>query len=212
MALADRYLLKINRPEPNFNEANANKEYIDFVSIFGNENPVDLEIGCGMGDFAIEYALKNPNRNLVAVEIVRDILVVALEKTSDKSLENLRFLAIAAEYLPKFFPCDSVERIFLNFSTPFPKKSYAKKRLTSERFLKEYKEILVDGGKIVQKTDNIPLFDFSLDSLRNNGFEITEMSYDLYSDNIPDNIATEYEKKFVAAGTKICRLVAVNKK
>lgn len=209
---AKKHLLILDKPEPNFKEANENKAYIDFSSVFQNDNPVDLEIGSGMGDFAIEYAKMNPNRNLVAIEIVRDVLVVALEKLSDSDIKNLRFLSIAAEYLPKYFAPNSIENIYLNFSTPFPKKSYAKKRLTSDRFLESYKEVLSDGGKIIQKTDNVPLFEYSLERLEANGFEIEEKIFDMYSGNTDGNIVTEYESKFVSQGVKICKLVAKNTK
>lgn len=209
---ADKHLLRLNKPEPNFQVANENKEYINFCELFGNNAPVDLEIGSGMGDFAITYAKNNPDRNIVAIEQVRDVLVVALEKIADEDIKNLRFLSISAEYLPKYFKDDSIENIFLNFSTPFPKKAYAKKRLTSDRFLESYKCALKNGGRIVQKTDNVPLFEYSLERLEANGFEIKEKSFDMYSEKVENNIATEYEKKFLLLGTKICRLVAVNKK
>lgn len=212
IANADEHLLKLNKPEKNFAEANANKEYINFSEVFGNDNPVDLEIGSGMGGFAIEYAKSNPERNLVAIEVVRDVLVVALEKLKGERLKNLVFISIAAEYLPKFFAPDSVENVYLNFSTPFPKKSYAKKRLTSERFLLAYKDVLKNGGKIVQKTDNVPLFEFSLESLTCAGYEIAFKTFDMYAGDTTGNIATEYEKKFVESGTKICKLIAINVK
>ncbi len=209
---ASKHLLIVEKPEANFKEANDNKEYLDFSAIFQNDNPIDLEIGSGMGDFAIKYAKSHPERNLIAIELVRDVLVVALEKLSDDDVKNLRFLSIAAEYLPKFFATDSIENIFLNFSTPFPKKSYAKKRLTSDRFLLSYKDVLKEGGKIIQKTDNVPLFDYSLERMTENGFEIIEKTYDMYSGDTSGNIATEYETKFLSQGVKICKLVAVNKK
>ena len=128
--------------------------YFDFKEIFGNENNVQLEIGCGKGQFAEEIARQNPDINFIAIEQNVNVLVTAMERTRDSGLKNLRYIMGMAEYLEKVFPKGSVDRIYLNFSCPFPKNTYAKHRLTHPRFLAIYKNILKDDGVIEQKTDN----------------------------------------------------------
>ncbi|MCQ2399427.1 MAG: tRNA (guanosine(46)-N7)-methyltransferase TrmB, partial [Clostridia bacterium] len=118
-----------------------------------------------------------------------------------------------AENLNFLLPENKIEKIYLNFSCPYPKKTYHNRRLTNPRFLNLYRSLLTDGGYIIQKTDNRPFFDYSVESFSSSGYEIDEITYDLYSSEyINDNIATEYEKKFVAEGKPICRLKATPKK
>lgn len=180
---------------------------IDVGAVFGNNHPVCLEIGCGKGAFAIEIAKRNPNKNYLAVEKLSNVIVVACEAAQKENLVNLRFLNCRAENLLCYLPTKSVAEILLNFSCPYPKKTYANRRLTSKNFLEIYKKILTTDGIIAQKTDNKDFFDYSIQSLSENGFDV----YDI-CDNVPidapDNVPTEYEMKFRALGMPIYSLKA----
>lgn len=178
--------------------------------IFGNDNPVYLEVGCGKGGFAVEAAKRNPDINFIAVEMARNVIVSAMELAIKEQLPNLKFLMGKAEYLEKFFPENSVRRIYLNFSCPYPKESYRKHRLTHPVFLEIYKHILVPDGEIHQKTDNMKLFEFSIENLSQCGFTLKNISLDLHNSAFEGNIVTEYEKRFSDAGLPIYRLEAVN--
>lgn len=185
------------------------QQTLDVQRIFGNDSPVHLEIGCGKGAFIVQAAERYPQINYIAVEMSRNVIVAAMELALEKKLPNLRFLMGNAEYLEKFFPPETVERIYLNFSCPFPKNSYEKHRLTHPRFLKIYKRILIPNGEIHQKTDNMHFFEFSLEKLSSCGFTLKNISLDLHSSGYEDNIITEYEKKFSDQGYPIYRLEAV---
>ena len=169
-----------------------------------------LEIGCGKGAFITGLSKQYPNNKLLAVELVPDVLMMAMEKADREEVENVRFLNANAENIADIIPEGSVSRLYLNFSDPWPKKRNAKRRLTSPLFLERYKKILAPKGKIFFKTDNKGLFDYSLESFVNNGYSITDISFDLHSDIefSKDNIETEYEKNFSAKGFLINRLVA----
>lgn len=193
----------------NFNTAAAEKEYLDFDKWFGRPAPLFLEIGCGKGGFAVEYALQHPEINFLAVEKQANVIVTACEEAEKRAIPNLRFIKCSAEYLPKYIPPHSVERIFLNFSCPFPKNKYASHRLTHSRFLAIYKELMAPGAVLHQKTDNADFFAFSLEELSDNGFTLKNISLDLHhSDFAADNIETEYEHKFASQGLPIYRLEA----
>lgn len=183
---------------------------LDVREIFGNDAPVHLEIGCGKGSFIVQAAERQPNVNFIAVELSRNVIVAAMELAMEKQLPNLRFLMGNAEYLEKFFPPRTVERIYLNFSCPFPKNSYAKHRLTHPRFLEIYKRILLPGGEIYQKTDNMHFFEFSIESFSQCGFTLKNVSLDLHRSGYEGNIVTEYERKFSSQELPIYRLEAVN--
>ncbi len=182
------------------------KEYIEAKEIFGNDNPLYLEIGCGKGRFAATLAEQNPDINVLAVEKTANVLVTACENGA--GLKNLHFLLGGAEYLPKFIKPHSVERIYLNFSCPFPKKAYAAHRLTNPRFLDIYKEILAPGAEIHQKTDNMHFFEYSLSQLASEGFALKNISLDLHASDFEGNIMTEYEEHFSSLGKPIYRLEA----
>lgn len=184
----------------------------DLLKLFGNQNQVELEIGCGRGDFIVETAKKNKNINYIGVEIIDNIIVSAAEKAEKENLDNVRFFNCGAEILQYLLPKNSISNIYLNFSCPYPKKQYENHRLTYKYFLEIYKYLLLDGGKIYQKTDNDDFFEFSLNSFKENGFEILYETRDLHSENPEDNIMTEYEKKFVALGKNINKLIAREKK
>ncbi|MCM1334642.1 MAG: tRNA (guanosine(46)-N7)-methyltransferase TrmB [Bacteroides sp.] len=171
--------------------------------IFGNENPLRLEIGCGKGQFAEEIARRNPAVNFIAVEQSPNVLVAAMERAKRAELTNLKFISGTAEFLERLIPPKSVERIYLNFSCPFPKSSYAKHRLTHARFLKIYRALLSPGGYIVQKTDNAAFFEFSLNSFSDCGYRLRRISFDLHNSAIEGNIITEYEEKFSSKGFPI---------
>ncbi len=192
----------------NFLEAVKEKEYLDFEKIFGNNNPVVLEVGCGKGQFACEYAKAHPDENVIAVEKYANVIVQACEKAEDMGLKNVYFIKGNAEYLPRYIPDNFARRVFLNFSCPFPKKRYACHRLTHKRFLDIYKMLLTSDGEIHQKTDNMQLFEFSIQSLSENGFALKNVSLDLHNSGIEDNIVTEYEHRFSSMGMPIYRLEA----
>jgi len=192
----------------NFNTAIDKKDYIDFDAWFEKKQPLFLEIGCGKGKFALRFAKEHPEINLIAVEKSGNVIVEACEKAKKAGLSNLRFIKCSAEYLEKYFKEKSVERIFLNFSCPFPKASYKTHRLTHERFLNIYKKLLAKGAEIHQKTDNMHFFEFSLESFSNNGFSFKNISLDLHNSDFEGNIETEYEQKFASQGFPIYRLEA----
>lgn len=173
------------------------------AQVFGNGNPLRLEIGCGKGQFAEEIARRNPEVNFIAVEQTPNVLVTAMERAKRAGLTNLKFVSGTAEYLERLLPPHSVERIYLNFSCPFPKNSYAKHRLTHGRFLKIYRALLTADGFIAQKTDNAPFFEFSLNSFSDHGFRLRRISFDLHNSGIDGNIITEYEEKFSSKGFPI---------
>lgn len=185
------------------------KHLICYEEVFSNTNPVELEIGCGKGQFAVEIAKRNPDKNFLAVEINENVIVQAMEKAKKENLKNLRFMRVGAEKLGLYLPENSIGKIYLNFSCPFPKKRQAKHRLTHESFLEIYKKILVSGGRIIQKTDNRILFESSIEQFSKCGFVLENVSLDLHnSGDTKDNIMTEYESKFVALGQPIYRLEA----
>lgn len=188
------------------NEKNENLFNID--EIFGRHAPLVMEIGCGKGQFVCEYAKRNPDKNIIAIECVPTVLVEACEKVKEEKIENIRFLEMKAEYLPLFMEDNSVCEIYLNFSTPYPKSRHESHRLTSELFLDIYKNLLCDDGFIAQKTDSQGFFEYSLESFSQNGFVLSEISLDLHNSDFEDNIVTEYEQKFVNQGLPIYRVVA----
>lgn len=175
--------------------------------VFGNDNPLYLELGCGKGSFAIQSAQLHPERNYIALEKLSNVIVVGCEQAQKLNLANLRFLNCRAENLLHYLPPHSVTEIILNFSCPFPKKTYANRRLTSPNYLAVYKQLLVDGGIIRQKTDDKPFFDYSLETLTANGWQVFDVNYDLPAD-LEGNIVTEYESKFRAEGKPIYALKA----
>ena len=192
----------------NFNTAILKKEYIDICSWFGNNNPVYLEIGCGKGRFAVEYAKKHKDINLIAIEKDANVIVSACELCKDENITNLRFIKCAAEYIEKYIKPASISKIFLNFSCPFPKNKYASHRLTANRFLEIYRRILAPGAIIEQKTDNMHFFEFSIEQFTFAGYKLKNISLDLHNSDFDGNIVTEYESRFVSQGLPIYRLEA----
>lgn len=206
-------LIYRGKPCRNLKEAAASfRALIDYHQTFGNGNSVELEIGCGNGAFVAQKAAREPNVNFLAVEICTNVIVTAMERVKNDNLPNVRFLNIAAEILPCFIPPGSVDRIYLNFSTPLPEANREKQRLTSRRFLEIYKLLLKDGGEIIQKTDSEPFFRYSLRMYGENGFEVYGITEDLHrSEYASDNIVTEYERNFSSQGMPIYRAAAKKK-
>ena len=204
-------LLARGKPCKNLKEAAENYRFLlNYAQIFGNDNPVELEIGCGNGGFLLEKARRAPQINFLAVELCTNVILTAMERTMAAELPNVRFLNIPAEILECYIPERSVQKIYLNFSTPLPEKSREKQRLTSPRFLKIYKTLLVFGGKIEQKTDSAEFFDYSLSQFEAAGFRVEQITRDLHhSAYAQDNIVTEYEANFTSQGKPICRCLAV---
>ncbi len=182
---------------------------LDYQALFGNRNPVHLEIGCGKGGFICEIAARHPEINFLAVEKYGNVLVSAVERAQAMGLTNVWFLWGDAEYLPRFIPAGSIETLYLNFSTPFPKKRSAVHRLTHGHFLTMYRGLLAPGSTLVQKTDDRGLFQFSLEQLSQTGYTLQRVSLNLYADEYPDNIVTEYERRFMNEGLPIYRVEAI---
>lgn len=176
----------------------------------GATTPLYLEIGCGKGRFCVESAKEMPECEFVAVEREPNVIVMAAEKAQAAELKNLRFISVDAIKLGEVFAEGEVDRIYLNFSDPWPNKKHWKRRLTHRRVLKQYDGILKNGGELFFKTDNEDLFMFTLEELSQIGYEIRWFTHDLHSENI-HNIMTEYEQNFSSKGMKIHRLEAVKK-
>ena len=202
------YLYISETEDRNFKTAVNNKDYIDFDKWFGFPQPLYLEVGCGKGRFACEYAAAHPEINLIAVEKEANVIVSACELAKSMNLKNVRFIKCSAEYIERHIKPASIERIFLNFSCPFPKNKYASHRLTHKNFLEIYTRIMKRGAEIHQKTDNMHFFEFSLEQFSNNGFAFKNISLDLHNSEFEGNIMTEYEQKFVSQGLPIYRLEA----
>lgn len=202
-------ILPLAQHEVDYRKAENNPSYYDIDKIFGNNNPLHLEIGCGKGQFICELAKLNPNINYIAIEVCDDVAVLACERVKKIGLKNVRFMITGAEYLLKYFPKNSVERIYLNFSCPFPKVRYAKHRLTSPIFLPMYKKVLINGGEIYQKTDNMHFFEYSIEKYSENNFTLKNISLDLHKSDFEGNIITEYEKRFTDLGQPIYRVEAI---
>ncbi len=183
------------------------KEYIDYKKVFNNDNPIYLDVGCGLGGFAIEFAKQNPNINLIAIEMFSNVIIGAIDKAVKENLSNLRFLNIRCECLEKFIKDESIEKIFLNFSNPLHNKSDEKQRLTNKRFLDIYKKLLTEDGIICQKTDDKDFFEYSLQSFKDCGYIILDECWDLAKLNDKDNIVTEHEQKYIAQGKTIYRVI-----
>ncbi len=175
-------------------------------SLFQNENPLHVEIGMGKGQFIHALAEQHPDINFIGIEMYSSVLYRALEHRENTELTNLYFLRFDAKYLPDIFAKEEISRIYLNFSDPWPKDRHAKRRLTSPGFLSLYDLVLDPKGSVRFKTDNRPLFDYSVDSVEHSGkWHIDEITYDLHhSPFVTGNIMTEYECRFVAEEKPIC--------
>ena len=177
--------------------------------VFGNNNPIHIEIGMGKGTFIMESAKRNPYINYIGIEKYSSVLLRAIEKREqEQELPNLYFIRMDAEYIENVFDKDEVSNIYLNFSDPWPKDRNAKRRLTSDRFLKRYTNIMKKDGRVTFKTDNINLFEYSLETAKECGWEILYETRDLHKSEYNEgNIMTEYEKKFSQLGNKINMMI-----
>ena len=208
LAACEQYLLAREGDEFfRLSEEEKLQNVIDLAKVFGDGRPITLELGCGKGAWALQSAQQNPQKNFVAVEKLSNVIVVACEDACNLEIKNARFLNCRVENLRYFLPAHCAEQIALNFSCPFPKKTYANRRLTSKYFLELYKYLLTDDGVITQKTDNLDFFEWSIESLTANGYEVYDVTYDLPA-NEQGNVVTEYESKFRAQGVKINALKA----
>ena len=185
---------------------------------FGADRPIRLEIGMGKGRFLMELAEAHPDISYIGIEKYSSVLVRAAQKLEQRVAEarkteadfdpNVRFIRMDAEYICNVFAPAEVERIYLNFSDPWPKDRHAKRRLTSRQFLARYEQILAPGGEVIFKTDNRGLFDFSLEEVKASSFELVDVTYDLHANGNPEgNVMTEYEARFVELGDPICRMI-----
>ncbi|WP_413363163.1 tRNA (guanosine(46)-N7)-methyltransferase TrmB [Lysinibacillus sp. 3P01SB] len=175
--------------------------------VFGNDNPVHIEVGTGKGQFVLGMAKQNPDINYIGIELFDSVIVCALERVVEaEKPANLRLLKVNGAKLQEYFTKGDVSRVYLNFSDPWPKKRHAKRRLTHEGFLKLYESLLIENGEIHFKTDNRGLFEYSLVSMNHYGMRLNYVSLDLHAEMPEDNIMTEYEEKFSAKGQPIYRL------
>ena len=181
-----------------------------FEDIFGNNNSLNLEIGTGKGDFIKQLASLNLDKNYIGVEKYSTVLAIAAKKIKNESeLTNVRLMCYDASDIELVFNDESLDCIYLNFSDPWPKARHAKRRLTYKTFLDKYYMLLKTGGKIIMKTDNLDLFNYSLESIQEHAkFKIVEYTYDYEFDASNDGMS-EYERKFRELGTKINRLVCI---
>lgn len=182
----------------------------EWKQLFGNDNPLQLELGTGKGGFIHGLAKQSPQNNYIGIERVPDILYIAACKLEGEKLPNVRLLMVDAEYLLDIFAPGEVTRLYLNFSDPWPKAKHAKRRLTHPDFLGLYRRLLAPGGEIHLKTDNLDLFEYSLLSLAQEGFSLQHITYDLHNSSVTDNIMTEYEKRFSDLDQPIYRLEALS--
>ena len=180
-----------------------------WLELFENNNPLHIEIGTGKGRFLMTLAEQNPDINYVGIEKFSSVLIRAIEKQRELALPNLYFIRMDAENIEEVFSEGEVDRIYLNFSDPWPKDRHAKRRLTSKQFFARYDKILDKNGRVEFKTDNRDLFDFSVESVKEAGWDLSAVTYDLHNSDMNEgNIMTEYEIKFSEMGNPIHKLIA----
>ncbi len=184
----------------------------DWAAFFGRSAPLFVEVGMGKGRFIIEQALRHPELNFIGIERYESVMIRALqklEKMGKEAPKNIRFIRMDAQYISDYFRPREIARIYLNFSDPWPKDRHAKRRLTSRQFLSIFDRVLSPDGTIEFKTDNLPLFEFSLGELESAGWSLRYCSFDLHADEeeMKDNIMTEYEEKFSREGVKIYKYI-----
>ena len=176
--------------------------------LFGNDNPIHIEVGSGKGAFITGMALKNPNINYIGIDIQVSVLSYALDKVLESQAPNIRLLLVDGSALTNYFTDGEVDLLYLNFSDPWPKKKHEKRRLTYKSFLDTYKKILPEHGEIHFKTDNRGLFEYSLVSFSQYGMALKQVWLDLHASDFEGNVMTEYEEKFSNKGQVIYRVEA----
>ena len=209
---------------PGCRERIADSEYVipeeELVQTAGKWNerfekpaPIRIEIGMGKGRFLHELALQNPDINYIGIEKYSAVLLRAVQKMEEDPKPNLRFVRMDAETIADVFAPGEVDRIYLNFSDPWPKDRHAKRRLPSREFLARYDKILVDGGRIEFKTDNRILFDWAVEQLEDTKWKADLITYDLHADPalLEGNVMTEYEERFSSMGNPICKYIISRK-
>ena len=177
--------------------------------VFVKKQPLHIEVGMGKGRFLMDLARLHPDINYIGIERYSSVLLRGLQKRSEMDLENIYFMCIDAKDMTEIFAPGEVDRIYLNFSDPWPKDRHAKRRLTSPVFMSVYDKILAPRGVVEFKTDNRGLFEYSMESIPSAGWEITEHTSDLHNSTMAEgNVMTEYEMKFASEGKPICKLIA----
>ena len=196
------------RKKPHTDEKLQN--FADFVTR-GDVEPIQkdsarelhVELGTGKGEFITQIAERYPQINFIGLEVEATCVLAAARKVREKNLSNVRLIVFDVENITEIFSEHEVDRLYINFCDPWPKKRHAKRRLTNEKFLERYKKILKVGGEIYFKTDNCGLFDYSLEQFALTGFEVRDVTFDLHANEPPENIRTEYENKFSEQGVPI---------
>ncbi|MFQ6862996.1 MAG: tRNA (guanosine(46)-N7)-methyltransferase TrmB [Streptococcus sp.] len=176
--------------------------------LFGNDNPIHIEVGSGKGAFITGMAQQNPNINYIGIDIQLSVLSYALDKVLASGAENVKLLRVDGSSLTNYFEDGEVDMMYLNFSDPWPKSRHEKRRLTYKTFLDTYKQILPENGEIHFKTDNRGLFEYSLASFSQYGMVINKVWLDLHASDYEGNVMTEYERKFSEKGQVIYRVEA----
>lgn len=180
--------------------------------VFGNERPIEIEVGMGKGRFIMELASLHPEINYVGIERYPSVLLRGLQKRAEMELNNIVFMCVDAKNLSEIFNPEEVQKIYLNFSDPWPKDRHTKRRLTSEEFMEVYDKILKPDGVVEFKTDNKGLFEYSLEAIPGDVWEIKESTFDLHHSEMGEgNVMTEYEEKFSLKGNPIFKLIAGRK-
>lgn len=180
-----------------------------FRELFGNQNPLRIEVGMGKGRFLMQLAVENPQINYIGIERYSSVLLRALQKREELELPNIYFLCVDARDLAEIFAPEEVDCIYLNFSDPWPKDRHARRRLTSPEFMKVYDQILKKDGTVEFKTDNQGLFTYSLEAIPEAGWRVDASTRDLHHSSMAaGNVMTEYEEKFSTLGNPICKLIA----
>lgn len=180
----------------------------NWQSVFGNDNPIHIEVGSGKGAFITGMALQNPDINYIGIDIQVSVLSYALDKVIESQAPNVRLLLVDGSSLTNYFNDGEISLLYLNFSDPWPKTKHEKRRLTYKSFLDTYRQILPENGEIHFKTDNRGLFEYSLSSMSQYGMVLNHVWLDLHASDYEGNVMTEYEAKFSSKGQVIYRLEA----
>jgi len=176
--------------------------------VFGNDNDIYLELGCGRGGFIVARAVQEKDKNFIGIDLKDEVLIYALEKVNDEKLTNVRLIPMNISWVADIFDKDEISRVFINFCNPWPKLRHNKRRLIHGRFLTLYKEFIRPESEIWFKTDDKGLFVDSIDYFKDNGFEVIYLTYDLHNSGFDRNVVTEYETKFTSLGMNTMFLIA----